>query len=49
LTGKSTKVSRWLYDNDVINQTKRIWLKNDDKGWSTKVDSLDINDFKSCD
>jgi hypothetical protein len=37
LTRKATIRFRWQYDTNVINQTKRIWLKNDKV--LTKVDS----------
>jgi hypothetical protein len=43
LTKKATTRSRWQYDTIVINQTKKFWLKNDDKEWSTKVDSHDMD------
>jgi hypothetical protein len=43
---KATTRSRWQYDTDVINQTKRIWLKKYDKGRLTKLDSHATNKHK---
>jgi hypothetical protein len=46
-TKKATTRSRWQYDTNEINQTKRIWLRKYDKGWPTKVNSHDIEKHKS--
>jgi hypothetical protein len=49
---KSTTRSRWQYDTDVINQTKRIWLKNMIKAdrqrwtlmaWTNITKKIDLN------